>query len=173
MKNLSSKKPIYKALIVISCVLTFAFAYMIFAFGLLETRNLATSIMYVILIGVVGYALFELVASLTYTLFVRFIPNFDLTKNDYKYLLRVFVTFRNIVYGLINIIFIFNPVASIWGVLINYCITTTVSMYMFYFTIKKTYDISQRKYYYLTRMATVYSAFLVIYLMMGSLIWER
>ena len=170
MKNLSQKKPLYKALMFLGCILSFIPAYLIYSFGFLSTDSTGMTVMYIIIMGVVGYLLFELVNHLTYMLFLRFIPNFVITKGDYKMLLRVFVTFRNIVYALINIIFIFNPIASVWGILINYCVTTTAAMIVMYFTIKKTYDIAPYKYLYLNRMVTVYCAYLIIYLMVGTLV---
>lgn len=170
MKNLSQKKFIYKFIICFCCALSFVGAYFIFSYGILPTDNVYTTILYIFSYGIIAYAIFEVLNSLTYLLFLRFIPNFCLAKNDYRYLLRVFITFRNIVYGLINIIFIFYPVASIWGILFNYCITTFIFMLLFYFNIKSTYEIKQNSYYYITRMSTVFCSYLVIYLLVGSLI---
>ncbi len=173
MKDLSQKKPIYKALIFVSCILSFVPAYLVYSFGFMQTDSTGMTVMYILLMGVMAYLLFELVNHLSYMLFLRYIPNFVLKKSDYKLLLRVFIIFRNIVYSLINIIFIFYPIASVWGILINYCVTTTAGMIVMYYTIKKTYDIKQQQHLYANRMVTVYCIYLVIYLMVGALVWKR
>lgn len=170
MKNLSKLKPIYRYLIMISIVISFIVAYTVFSFGLFYTENTAMSVAYVFMIGLIAYLIFELVLSLVYMLLLRFVPDFALSKTEFKLQMRVFIIFRNVVYGLINVIFIYYPVASVWGILINYVLTTTICMLLFYFNLKRNYDIAKNNYFYLTRMVTIYSAYLVIYLLVGSLV---
>ncbi len=172
-KNLSQRKTWQKFLMIFCCVISFVPAYLVYAFGFMPANNIAMTIAYILLIGATVYVLFELVSSLTYALCIKFIPNFALAKKEYKFVLRVFVTFRNIILSLVNIIFLYNPIYSVWGLLIAYCITTTIMVVVMFVIMIKTYNLQQYKNLYINRIASIYAAYLVIYLMVGTLVWER
>ena len=121
-------KTYQKVLINVSTYLSFVFAYIMFGFGLLPVKNTFSIILNFLTFGVFFYVIFEVIATFSYSMMLKFVPNFEINQKDYKYYLRLIIIARNLLLALIIILFIFYPVASVWGYKISHIVFTVASI---------------------------------------------
>ena len=154
-----------KILVNIATYISFVFAYLIYGFGLLSANGLVNMSVNFIAVGFFGYIIFEVIISVVYTLLLRFIPNFEMKQKDFKYYLRVIFIFRNIAIALVNIIFIFNPVAAIWGIKISHVLFTLAAVAVATYIAKE--KIKANMYNSLMVISSSTFVYLVAFLFMG------
>ena len=121
-------KTYQKVLINIATYLSFVLAYLMYGFGLLPARDVLTIIIDFLMLGAFFYVIFEVIATFSYSMIIKFVDKFQIEQKEYKYYLRLIIIARNVLLALVNIIFIFNPVASVWGAKISHVVFTILSL---------------------------------------------
>lgn len=165
MTELSKKQTYQKVLINISTYISFVMAYIVYGFGLFPARGVFFAAINFLILGLFFYVIFEVVISLFFNIYYKYIPDFAFSQKDYKLYLRLLFIFRNIAISLINIIFIFFPVASIWGLKLTHIITTIVTVSVGLYLIRAHLQAQKYRYLVLTGLLTL--VYLLIYLFLG------
>ncbi len=156
---------VQKILINIGCAFSFVLAYLVYGFGFLATKNILYIIGSFVMIGLLFYGVFEVISSCLFTLYMRFVPNFPFSQAGYRYSLRLMVIARNILLCLINIIFIFFPVASIWGIKLSHVLFTIAMVVVGVYFVRE--HIKDCKYQFLLITATATFVYLLAFLFIG------
>lgn len=165
MMELSKRQTYQKVLINISTYLSFSLAYLIYDFGIVDAKGFGNFLLSFLVVGLMFYIVFEVISSCMYNFYYKFIPSFCLGRADFRLYMRVLVIFRNIVIALFNIIFIFFPVASVWGIKLVHILTTIATAVV---GIKLLGDrINSEKYRYLYLTAIMVFGYLICYLFFG------
>lgn len=165
MMELSKKKPYEKTLIFVATYLSFCLAYIVYDFAVIDARGFGNRMLCFLMMGLFFYLIFEVIASLYYNLYYKFVPSFCLGRQDFRLYMRVLFIFRNIAIALINIIFIFFPVASVWGIKLTHIITTILTAFV---GLKLLGDrINNEKYRYLFVTAILTFGYLIGYIFLG------
>ena len=81
-------KTYQKVLINISTYISFVFAYLMYGFGLLPVRDTFTVIINFMLLGAFFYVIFEVIATFSYSMILKFVPNFEINQKDFKLLVQ-------------------------------------------------------------------------------------
>ncbi len=165
MKELSKKQTYQKVLIFLATFFSFILAYIVYGFGMFNAKGFFAIISNFLTIGAFFYIIFEAVITFAYTMYSRLVPNFCFGPKDFKMYVRVLFIFRNLAICLLNIIFIFFPVASIWGIKIVHIVTTIATAVVGLYFIRK--DIQDQKYDYYSKTAILLLIYFVIYLFFG------
>ena len=158
-------KTYQKVLINISTYLSFVLAYLMYGFGLMPVRDVMTIVMNFLMLGAIFYVVFEVIATFSYSMIIKFVPNFEIQPKDYKYYLRLIIIARNILVALVNIIFIFYPVASVWGYKIAHTVFTISSIGVGVYLLRK--KLANNMYRSLAVIGTVTFVYLVANLFLG------
>ena len=80
-------KTYQKVLINISTYISFVLAYVMFGFGLLPVKNTVSIIFNFLILGAIFYVIFEVIATFSYSMIIKFVPNFEINQKEYKYYL--------------------------------------------------------------------------------------
>ena len=167
MTKLSQLKQYQKVLINIATYISFVFAYIVYGFGLFPAKGFLSIAVNFLVQGLFMYIIFEVISSFTYTIYFRYIPGLAFNQNDYRYYMRVLFIFRNVVISLFNILFIFFPIISIWGIKIVHILSTIAVAVVGLYLVKN--SVAQEKYRYYVVTATMLFVYLVAYLFFGVL----
>ncbi len=165
MKISITDKRYKKILINISTYISFVLAYIVYGFGLFSANDFFTMTTIFLGLGLFGYVVFEVVINVTFTLFQRFVPTPNFTQTGFKYYTRLLFIARNIVLALLNIVFIFNPVLSIWGIKISHVVFTIAVVFVGAFCAKE--KIKNYLYNNLMVISTATVLYLIGYLFLG------
>lgn len=165
MLELSKKKPFEKVMIFIATYLSFCLAYIVYDFGVIDAKGFGNKLLSFLMMGILFYLIFEVISSCFYNLYYRFVPNFCLGREDFRMYMRVLFIFRNIAITLINIIFIFFPVASIWGIKLTHIVTTILAAFVGIKLLGNKIDNAKYRYLFLTGILTF--CYLIVYLFFG------
>ncbi len=158
-------KTYQKILINIVTYISFVLAYVMYGFGLMAVRSTFTIIMNFMTVGLFFYIIFEVIATFSYSCFIKFVPNFGLEQKEYKYYLRLIIIARNILVSLVNIIFIFFPIASVWGTKLSHIIFTILAVFLGTYLLRK--KLANNMYRSLAVIGAVTFVYLMVYLFCG------
>ncbi len=142
-----------------------------YGFGLLPVRDTFTVIINFMLLGAFFYVIFEVIATFSYSMILKFVPNFEINQKDFKYYLRLIIIARNILLALVNIIFIFYPVASVWGVKISYTVFTILAIGGGVYLLRD--KLKNNMYRSLAVIGAMTFVYLVANLFLGVIAWKN
>ena len=120
-------------------------------------------------IAVGSYLIFELIMFFVTSYIARAIPQFSNIKKEFKTYIRLMMIPRNIVLGAINVIFLFYPLSAYWGMAVSYLVVTTLFAGLGYLLFAKRYDKGPKIYF--RASANCYCVFLILYTILGGVIW--
>ena len=167
MTNISTRPKYQRVLINLAVFASFVFAYLIYGFGLIATSEMWYVIMSFLMVGGFFYAIYEAITSFAYGIYIKYVPNVILKPNDFRYYARLLVIGRNIVLALVNIIFIFNPIAAVWGVKITHIIATILMVFFGLYFVREKIKYELHRYMVVSALLTL--LYLLVFLFLGVL----
>ena len=120
-------------------------------------------------IAVGGYLIFELILFFVTSYIAKAVPQFSNVKKEFKTYIRLMMIPRNIVLGAINVLFLFYPLSAYWGMAVSYLVITTLFAFFGYWLFAKKYDKGPKIYF--RASANCYCVFLILYTILGGVIW--